>query len=47
MGYIMNEDVNENIMFNKEGHKSKKKLNKKKFKRIMKIKKNSKRINRH
>ena len=42
MGYILNEDDT----FTKVGHKKNKMQNKQKYKRIIKIKKNSKRKNR-
>ena len=42
MGYILHEDNT----FTKEGHRRNKKFNKKKFKRLQKIRKNSKRKNR-
>lgn len=42
MGYILHD----NDIFTKEGHKRNKKLNKKKFKRLQKLRKNSKRKNR-
>lgn len=46
MGYLMEADNNDNVFFYKHRHKNKKILNKKKYKRIQKIKKNSKRKNR-
>ena len=45
MGYIMNIDNNDNATFVRDDKKNKK-YDKKKFKRLQKMKKNSKKINR-
>lgn len=46
MGYIM-EETKDGIMFTNPFKKKKSKLNKQKFKRITRMKKKSKQINRH
>lgn len=47
MSYLMEINDNDDAVFLKTGHKKKKILNKKKYKRLRKMKKNSKHINRN